>query len=182
MFKAFVEKRKLKQRKAYLNSFKRTEHKLLNMTGAELTEWCIEVGQRVWGEELHKALLLNYFESINFYDDGELRKLIDNYGSTIPYRYANRNKKNIPEVVDVFLILKDMINGGPGYITYGSRYTKVLEFVEPTVKIRRPTDEEIKEVMLTNGFKLKEQPDGSLDLNPYVYTAVRALIEAMKVD
>lgn len=29
--------------------------------------------------------------------------------------------------------------------------------------------ETIKQIALENGFKLKEQPDGSLDLNPYVY-------------
>ena len=28
----------------------------------------------------------------------------------------------------------------------------------------------IKDVALECGFKLKEQPDGSMDLNPYVYT------------
>ena len=29
--------------------------------------------------------------------------------------------------------------------------------------------ETIKEIALANGFKLKKQPDGSDDLNPYVY-------------
>lgn len=31
------------------------------------------------------------------------------------------------------------------------------------------TNDQIKELALANGFKLKEQPDGSMDLNPYVY-------------
>lgn len=31
------------------------------------------------------------------------------------------------------------------------------------------TKDQIKELALANGFKLKEQPDGSMDLNPYVY-------------
>ena len=35
------------------------------------------------------------------------------------------------------------------------------------------TNERIKEIALANGFKLKEQPDGEMDLNPYVYDAMR---------
>lgn len=35
--------------------------------------------------------------------------------------------------------------------------------------------ETIKELALTNGFKLKEQPDGAMDLNPYVYEFAAAL-------
>jgi len=34
----------------------------------------------------------------------------------------------------------------------------------------------IKELALANGFKLKEQPDGSIDLNPYVYDFALALM------
>lgn len=30
-------------------------------------------------------------------------------------------------------------------------------------------NERIKEIALANGFKLKEQPNGEMDLNPYVY-------------
>lgn len=37
-------------------------------------------------------------------------------------------------------------------------------------------NDEIKELALANGFKLKEQPDGSMDLNPYVYQFARALL------
>ena len=35
----------------------------------------------------------------------------------------------------------------------------------------------IKEVALDCGFKLKEQPNGELDLNPYVYTFADKLIK-----
>lgn len=35
----------------------------------------------------------------------------------------------------------------------------------------------IKEVALDCGFKLKEQPNGDLDLNPYVYTFADKLIK-----
>ena len=35
----------------------------------------------------------------------------------------------------------------------------------------------IKQVALECGFKLKEQPDGSMDLNPYVYTFADKLIK-----
>lgn len=37
-------------------------------------------------------------------------------------------------------------------------------------------NDQIKEIALANGFKLKEQLDGSMDLNPYVYEFSRALI------
>ena len=38
------------------------------------------------------------------------------------------------------------------------------------------TNDQIKELALAHGFKLKEQPDGKMDLNPYVYDFARALI------
>ena len=38
------------------------------------------------------------------------------------------------------------------------------------------TNDEIKEIALANGFKLKEQPDGTQDLNPYVYEFAKALV------
>ncbi len=37
------------------------------------------------------------------------------------------------------------------------------------------TNDQIKEIALANGFKLKEQPSGEMDLNPYVYDFVKAL-------
>ena len=39
------------------------------------------------------------------------------------------------------------------------------------------TNDQIKEIALANGFKLKEQPNGTKDLNPYVYDFARALID-----
>lgn len=36
--------------------------------------------------------------------------------------------------------------------------------------------QQIKALALANGFKLKEQPDGSIDLNPYVYDFALALM------
>jgi len=41
--------------------------------------------------------------------------------------------------------------------------------------------EQIKELALASGFKLKEQEDGSMDLNGYVYTFANALIEANRI-
>lgn len=38
--------------------------------------------------------------------------------------------------------------------------------------------DQIKAIALDNGFKLKEQPDGSFDLNPYVYDFAKALRKA----
>lgn len=40
------------------------------------------------------------------------------------------------------------------------------------------TNEQIKEIALENGFKLKGQPNGDMDLNPYVYDFARALIRS----
>ena len=36
--------------------------------------------------------------------------------------------------------------------------------------------EEIREIALACGFKLKIQPGGELDLNPYVYKFVRSIL------
>lgn len=43
------------------------------------------------------------------------------------------------------------------------------------------TNDQIKEIALANGFKLKEQPSGEMDLNPYVYDFARALV-ILKLD
>ena len=43
-------------------------------------------------------------------------------------------------------------------------------------KMQPITNDQIKELALANGFKLKEQPDGTMDLNPYVYEFARALV------
>lgn len=37
---------------------------------------------------------------------------------------------------------------------------------------------DIKELALKCGFKLKEQPDGTMDLNPYVYDFALELMKA----
>lgn len=42
------------------------------------------------------------------------------------------------------------------------------------------TNDKIKEIALANGFKLKEQPSGEMDLNPYVYEFARALFGVTK--
>lgn len=35
---------------------------------------------------------------------------------------------------------------------------------------------QIKDLALSNGFKLKQQPNGKMDLNPYVYDFAEALL------
>lgn len=40
------------------------------------------------------------------------------------------------------------------------------------------TDDDIRALALSHGFTLREQPDGRMDLNPYVYEFARALISA----
>ena len=42
--------------------------------------------------------------------------------------------------------------------------------------------ESVKQLALEAGFKLKEQPDGNKDLNPYVYTFADKLGEAVAED
>lgn len=48
------------------------------------------------------------------------------------------------------------------------------------------TRDDIKTVALACGFKLKEQPDGSTDLNPYVYDFAERIwnvaLESAKVE
>ena len=41
--------------------------------------------------------------------------------------------------------------------------------------------EQIRQLALENGFKLKTQSDGGLDLNPYVYDFARALIQTAQL-
>lgn len=40
------------------------------------------------------------------------------------------------------------------------------------------TNDDIKAIALANGFTLREQLDGSFDLNPYVYEFARAMFES----
>lgn len=49
----------------------------------------------------------------------------------------------------------------------------------PVAEIKLPSAGLIKEVFLANGFKEKTQPDGNVDLNPYVYDAAIALIKRL---
>ena len=44
------------------------------------------------------------------------------------------------------------------------------------------TNDQIKELALANGFKLKEQPNGEMDLNPYVYEFAKLLELAVLYD
>lgn len=44
--------------------------------------------------------------------------------------------------------------------------------------MKQLTNAQIKEIFLANGFKEKDQGNGVVDLNPYVYTAARALLAA----
>ena len=43
------------------------------------------------------------------------------------------------------------------------------------------TNDQIKELALANGFKLKEQPDGSMNLNPYVYEFAQKLALTVEI-
>lgn len=39
------------------------------------------------------------------------------------------------------------------------------------------TNDEIRDLALSHGFTIRSQPDGAMDLNPYVYAFARALIK-----
>ena len=56
-----------------------------------------------------------------------------------------------------------------------------LHFVKTVGKITYLSDEEITKIALRSGFKLKEQPDGTMALNPYVFDFVRAILHAYVV-
>ena len=43
------------------------------------------------------------------------------------------------------------------------------------------TNDQIKELAIANGFKLKEQPDGSMNLNPYVYEFAQKLALTVEI-
>ena len=43
------------------------------------------------------------------------------------------------------------------------------------------TNNQIKELALANGFKLKEQSDGTMDLNPYVYEFAQKLALTVEI-
>lgn len=38
--------------------------------------------------------------------------------------------------------------------------------------------DKVRELALRNGFELKEQPDGAIDLHPYVYKFAQALLDS----
>jgi hypothetical protein len=44
------------------------------------------------------------------------------------------------------------------------------------------TKNEIKELALNCGFELKKQPNGELDLNPYVYDLIEAVLRVKDKD
>ena len=43
------------------------------------------------------------------------------------------------------------------------------------------TDDEVTTIALANGFKLKEQSDGTMALNPYVITCIKTAVKANDV-
>ena len=44
------------------------------------------------------------------------------------------------------------------------------------------TKDDIRSTALANGFKLKEQPNGEVDLNPYVYEFAKELMHKVDMD
>ena len=56
-----------------------------------------------------------------------------------------------------------------------------LSFTKTVGFINYLSDEEVTEIALKCGFKLKEQPDGTMALNPYVFDFVRGILFAYTV-
>lgn len=68
------------------------------------------------------------------------------------------------------VVVGDSRDSDPDLVTETSTIAKTLAY--------SITNDEIRAIALVNGFKLKEQSDGTMDLNPYVYDAMRAVISA----
>lgn len=83
-------------------------------------------------------------------------------------------------VLDAYFIISNMFDNKSN-----KDFLKLLELNMCLIQkdiflVNKPSKALIKEVMLKNGYKEKEQPDGSVDLNPYVYDAVYDLLEKIK--
>ena len=55
-------------------------------------------------------------------------------------------------------------------------YTTTQCTKQPKNQGEKEVKEQIKELALRTGFKLKEQPNGEMDLNPYVYDFAQTLL------
>lgn len=69
------------------------------------------------------------------------------------------------------------LDAAPGPVTTADKLfamQKALEAYEASRAV--PAERDIRQLALAAGFKLKPQPDGSDDLNPYVFEFARALL------
>ena len=51
-----------------------------------------------------------------------------------------------------------------------------------TGEVKELKNNHIQKMALDNGFKLKEQPNGKMELNPYVYDFANALTDQLKLE
>jgi hypothetical protein len=70
--------------------------------------------------------------------------------------------------------------GDGNWYNYSKSYSRwVVPFRRGEKTVQR---EQVKELVLANGFKLKTQPHGSEDLNPYVYEFAEALMAPLQAE
>lgn len=83
----------------------------------------------------------------------------------VDQKYLDRYR---PEINHYYALYKDGYESLSPADAWESGYTLLSE--------EELTNEKIREIVLQHGFKTKPQSDGSDDLNPYVYDAVRAVV------
>lgn len=80
-----------------------------------------------------------------------------------------------------YTIITEIIGGGISYHERHYGFTLPLPHDKPQRKefdIDAGFRKKIRRIALANGFKYKQQPDGSMDLNPYVFEFAKALLTA----
>lgn len=197
--------KKARQRKAYLQTLS-TSLRLLEFTREEMYDYCMH-NKNEYDTDMVQALsVLKLRHELN----GELPwdtkecELVDNafnqfsnfvlnsevrfseplpkgadprFMSTHPLERGRRNGY----ILDMFFLMKLIIECENKEVTLEPFCSSLRFKLGNICTIRMPKDEEIKEVMLANGYKEKDQGNGIMDLNPYVYTAVRELIKRIKI-
>lgn len=88
------------------------------------------------------------------------------------------SKKPIAICYDGKIRYEDSIDEAKKWVE-GTNYPSVIAeyMVRATNKLQQIDDDTIRKIALANHFTYKDQPDGSKDLNPYVFDFARALIQ-----
>lgn len=88
------------------------------------------------------------------------------------------SKKPIAICYDGKVRYDDSIDEAKAWVEKTNYPSVVAEYMSPQVDlIGSVSDDDIRRIALENNFTLKDQPDGTKDLNPYVFVFSRALIK-----